>query len=169
MSKPIKIYKPRPVSPLLLLAIGVGIPLIIFRNIGGDILEPPVLVLVGALSVGLASYVGVFAGRKWIHLYDDRLEIRGPISNLLLRLFGLDLCVDKISYREVVALGRCAYESKRGSYLIIHRARGRKRERFRLECTPLEKYLDLKAEVLKKIPPSCELYSLKGLGVRGPW
>jgi hypothetical protein len=121
------------------------------------------------LSVGLGLYFGVFVGRKWVLLYNDHLEIQGPVANLLRRAIGASLWTDVIRYRDIIALGRWMYEPRGGSYLIIQQSRERKAERFRVGFGPIDKYLEFKAELLKRIPANCELYSSKGFSKRYPW
>ena len=169
MENPIKVYEPRRASLLAFLGVAAGVVLIIFRNVGWNILEPPVFILVGVLSVSGGLYIGVIGGRQWVYLYEDHLEVCGAIGNFLQRRLGGGVLTSKIAYRDIVALSRRLYESPRAGYLEINqRTEEQKTKRVRV-AIPRAKYLDLKAELLKRIPPGCELYSTKGYGKPGPW
>jgi hypothetical protein len=165
---PIKVYTPEP-SRLYLLVIGlVTAPLIILPRIGVDLFEPPVLIFVSALSVGLGLYVGVFTGRQWVYLYDDRVVLQGPAAHLLQRMFRLPAWRTTVYYRDITALGRSPYEAK-GSFLVLHRVGRVTGRKFFVACASREQYFDIKAELLRRVRPECKLYLWKGFGRRGPF
>jgi hypothetical protein len=156
-------------SLFLLLWAPFALLVVVFRHVGMDAFDRLVLTFIAVVGGGLGVFVGCFAGRKTVYLYEDHLEVRGPLATVAHRHFRLSLWTARIFFRDIVALGRSAFEPPQGSFLIVHRKLGSRTRKFTLEGVPLAKYLDLKSELLKRIPPGCTLYSTKGFGTRGPF
>jgi hypothetical protein len=165
--QPIKAYAGK-VSYLVIFLGTVGILLFLQRRVGAGFFDPPVLVFSAIVSV-IAGMLGGLGGRRWVALYEDHLELRGPLSRLLKWGLGLDVWVRRIPYRDIVRLGRFFVEGPRGSYLIIHHRSGSRTRRFRVEVVGRERYADFKAEMVKRVAPGCELYSTKGFGKPRPF
>jgi uncharacterized membrane protein len=141
-----------------------------YPQLGTLVFSPLALISFGVFSVlmGLLGvYIGFFADRKWVYLYEDYLEIQGPLSMLAERRLGLLPGRRTILCREIESLGKREPEDQ--GYLIIGTRYGPGWGRLSICCSDFENYQDLKAELLKRVPPACERYTLKPLGRRGPW
>ena len=162
-------YRKPPSNLAVFLAVTLGIGLFLLRQVGREILWPPILVLVAGIALGIGILVGFFGGRRAAYLYQDRIEIRGPLAILAYERFGIRIWTAQVPYQSIVALGRGGVESPRISFLIIHQRVGSRTRKFRIDVVPLDKYLDLKKELLARIRPGCELYSALGFGRKGPF
>ena len=127
--------------------------------------------LLGLIYVGLA-YIWFFGRTVWVYLYEDRLEIRQPLSKLLKDRFGFSPSRPKIIYfREIEAMRKTVEGT---ALLIIKDGPIWKQRKFPIPHLDfgretMENYKDLEDELLRRVPPTCDLYSLNWLGGRTPF
>ena len=85
-ASPIKLYVPRPAGNRFLRAAGpslVVVALFYYFVIRGNPAAASAAAFVAALVLGSAVYLDVFSGRIWVYLYEDGLQIQGPIRHVL--------------------------------------------------------------------------------------
>lgn len=169
-------YEPRPftLKALRLFLPGVALVCLIYLFMD-DPLKRLGLTIALAFAAGSGLYLDVFAGRAWVHLYEDYLAFQGPMSHYLESSFGWRISRTRIPYQRITALGRAAAEQGtslpdgKGFFFVVHRRRGWRRRKFFIPCKGSEQYRDLLAELLKRVPQDCTLYTWKPFGRRGPF
>jgi hypothetical protein len=130
-----------------------------------------VIGLIG-LGIGLliAGYLELFAFRLWVYLYDDRLEIHPSLAKLLQDRLGITLYRPKVVYyREVRGLRRTRGFGGYNALVVIKKPKPWHRCEYGIPYLGVENFADLEAELLRRVPPTCELYSVNFLGHRGPF
>jgi hypothetical protein len=165
-----KVYGPSRcrISPY---TIGVVFALgVVTAKYGKEVLSP---VGLSAFTVGisLAAYMEFFGLRLWVSLYENRLEIRTALSKLIHDRFGLALCKPVvIYYGQIKALRKTRGFGGFNALGILLRQQMRgQRAGYGIPYQGVKDYADLEAELLRRVPATCELYSVDFLGHRGPF
>jgi 4-amino-4-deoxy-L-arabinose transferase-like glycosyltransferase len=94
----------------------------------------------------------VFGERRWVHLYEDRLEIRDSLSKGLQDRMGIVLCKPQVVYfREVKGLRHV--RGFGGKLLQITRvSHPWQRMRISIPVSSVQSYADLETDILHRIP-----------------
>lgn len=165
-----KVYKPPPYRPGWYV-VGVAAALVaVFLRYGQDVLSGPRLI---GLSFGVLclAYIEFLGFRLWVHLYSDHLEIRTALSKLIQD--RLDTSIGKrviIQYRQIKALRRTrGFGGFNALGILLRERKPWQRPGYGIPYQGVENYADLEAELLRRVPPTCELYSVNFLGHRGPF
>lgn len=144
------------------------IVLIVVR--GGARIVSPAGFIVTAIVLLLAAYLEFYAFRVWVHLYDTHLDVYPSLSKLLAERCGLPLGRPiRIYYREIKALRRTRGFVGYNALVVVRGRRLGWRSAYGIPCQGVENYSDLEKELLQRVPPNCELYSMNILGRRGPF
>lgn len=132
-------------------------------------LSPTGLIVMSVVLV-VAAYLEFFAFRLWVYLYDDRLVIHPSLAKLIRDHFGITLYTPKIiHYREITGLRRTRGFGGYNALVVIKEPRPWERCEYGIPYLGVENFADLEAELLRRVPPTCELYSMNFLGHRGPF
>jgi len=136
----------------------------------GDVLSPVVLLGV-CLGLLVTAYLHFFARQRWVSLYDDRLEIQTALAKLLQDRWGLARARPiVIYYPQIQALRRArGFGGYNFLALLLRDRRPGQRAGYVIPYHGVEDSADLEAELLRRVPPTCELYSVNFLGHRGPF
>lgn len=136
----------------------------------GDRTLSPVGLLGLGVGLTIGAYFALFAFRVWVFLYDDRLEIHPALAKLLHDRLSLPLYRPKtVRYRDIVGLRRTRGFGGLNALVIVRRAPRWQRSEYGIPRLGVADYADLEAELLRRVPPDCELYSVNVLGRRGPF
>lgn len=129
---------------------------------------------VGLIATSIAflifAYLEFFAFRLWVYLYDDRLEIHPSLAKLIHDRLGITLYAPKIiHYREITGLRRTRGFGGYNALVVVRRPRRWRRNAYGIPYLGIQEYDDLERELLRRVAPTCELYSVDFLGHRGPF
>jgi hypothetical protein len=150
-------------------AVGAALVTVLLRY-GQDVLSARRLI---GLSVGLLclAYIEFLGFRLWVYLYSDRLEIRTALSKLVEDRLGMTLGKPVvIYYGQIKALRRTrGFGGFNALGVLLRERKPWQRPGYGIPYQGVENYADLEAELLRRVPPNCELYSVNFLGHRGPF
>jgi hypothetical protein len=174
--RPTKTYAPRRIAFEALRYAAPGAVLVCFVYlITDDPLKRLGLTVAVVFALGSALYLDVLAGRSWVYLYDVHMDFQGPISHYLESALGRPLGRARIPYQRITSLGRSEYKERalfskgKGCFLVVQRGTGLRGRKFFIPCNEYEQYVDLKNELLRRVPPGCRLYTWKPFGRKGPF
>jgi hypothetical protein len=163
-----KIYKPSGGGGVLYAAailFGLCVGLLergtwIFLSLGG---------LTGTgIGMLIVAYVVFFGSRWWVYLYDNHLEIHPRLAKLIKDHLGTSLYTPKIIYyQQIQALRRTRGFGYYNALVIL--LKDRKRSKYAITRRGVENYADLEAELLRRVPPTCELSGVDFLGHDRPF
>ena len=164
------VYGPSPYRPgWYVVAVGAAL-IAVFLRYGQEVLSPPRLI---GLSVGLLclAYIEFLGFRLWVYLHSDRLEIRTALSKLLEDRLGITVSKPiVIYYGQIKALRRTrGFGGYNALGVLLGERRSWQRPAYGIPYQGVQNYADLEAELLRRVPPTCELYSVNFLGHRGPF
>lgn len=170
---PLKVYQPRPVSARVLQVVGPSVIVVLLVClVSGSEFAVPAASFVVAILLGGAVYLDVFSGRVWTYLYEDRLEIQGPVGHWLEALVGWRVGRATIPYQKITSLGCSESEGSNilgtGDFLVVQHRRWLWRRKFFIPCKSLDRYQDLMEELTRRLPQGCDLYRWKPFGRREP-
>ncbi len=151
-----KIYRPTGESlPIFLFALGGGIAYAYLMTATVDTYFWRGVVIGGVIMVAFA-FLG---GREWVYLYDDRLEIRRYLVKLIEDQLGVTLLKPRvIHFRHIIRLQQTFALPFWGRYLVITLPAERWGERnYSIHRDRVENYQDLEADLLRRVPPGCQL------------
>lgn len=150
--------------------VGAVVALTVMVLRGGERTFSPVGVISILITLLVLAYLALFAFRLWVYLYDDRLEIHPSLAKLIQDRLGITLYKPKIiHYRDITGLRRTRGFGGYNALVVIRRARRWQRSEYGIPYLGVNEYADLEAELLRRVPPTCELYSVNVLGHRGPF
>ena len=135
-----------------------------------DIFSPGGLSVLG-FGLVFTAYLDFFGLRRWVYLFDDRLEIQTALAKLLQDRWGLARARPiVIYYPQIQALRRArGFGGYNFLAVLLRDRRPGQRAGYLIPYHGVEDSADLEAELLRRVPPTCELYSVNFLGHRGPF
>jgi hypothetical protein len=75
-----------------------------------------------------------------------------------------------VYYRQIVTLRRSrGFGTHNALAVVIGKRNPGQRVAYGIPCRGVKNYADLEAELCRRVPPTCEFYSLNFLGHRGPF
>ncbi len=127
--------------------------------------------LIGTAVGFLIPAYMIFGARLWVYLYEDHLELHPRMARCVKDHLGVCLYTPKVVYyRQIRALRRSrGFGAYNALVVLIGERRAWQRSEYGIPVQGVENYADLEAELLRRIPPTCELYSMDFLGHRGPF
>jgi hypothetical protein len=119
----------------------------------------------------IPAYLVFFGFRLWVYLYDGHLELHPRLAKLIKDHLGISLYTPKvIYYRQIEALRRTrGFGGVNALGILLKDRKSWQRTGYGIPYQGVENYADLEAELLRRVPPTCELYSVNFLGHRGPF
>jgi len=165
-----KVYEPSPyrIGPI---TAGATFALaVVLLKYGEDLLSPAGIIGFG-VGITLVAYLEFFGLRLWVYLYDNRLEIRTALPRLIEDRLGLAVAKPTvIYYGQIKALRRTrGFGGFNALGILLRERRPWQRPGYGIPYQGVDNYADLEAELLRRVPPTCELYSVNFLGHRGPF
>jgi hypothetical protein len=124
--------------------------------------------LIAILAV--CAYISFFSWKAWVFLYEDRLEFEFAFTRLIRERFGIALSKRRTVFFRTVRGLRKMHGFGAFNFLVIiwQTSSGEKRE-YGFPYLTLQDYPELEAEILRRIPANCELYSTGFTARRGPF
>jgi len=116
-------------------------------------------------------YLDFFALRRWVHLHDNFLEIQTVFGKWCQDHLGIDGAGRAvIHYRQIRALRRMQGFGGFNLLCILLAEPGPgKRQGYNIPYHGVEGVMEIEAELLRRVPATCERYSVSFLGYRGPF
>jgi hypothetical protein len=123
-----------------------------------------------AAILGIGAYISFFSWKAWVFLYEDRLEFEFAFTKLVRERFGIALSKRRTVYFRTVRGLRKMHGFGAFNFLAIiwQTSTGEVRE-YGFPYRTLQDYPELEAELLRRIPANCELYSTGFTARRGPF
>jgi hypothetical protein len=120
--------------------------------------------------LALCAYISFFSWKAWVFLYEDRLEFEFAFTRLVRERFGIALSKRRTVYFRSVRGLRKMHGFGAFNFLVIiwQDSTGEVRE-YGFPYLTLQDYPELEAELLRRIPANCELYSTGFTARRGPF
>lgn len=164
-----RIYKPRAGGGGVFAGVGLVVLSLGFLKYGDWIFS--VSGLIGSCAGLLIAAYLVFGSRPWVYLYGDRLELHPRLAKLIKDRLGVSLYTPKvIYYRQIGALRRTrGFGGLNALGILLKNRKSWQRPGYGIPYLGVENYADLEAELLRRIPPGCELYGIDFLGHRRPF
>jgi hypothetical protein len=120
--------------------------------------------------LAVCAYISIFSWKAWVYLYEDRLEVEFAFTKLTRERFGIVLSRRRtVFFRAVRSLHKMRGFGAFNFLGIIAVAPGGKVQGCSFPYLTLQEYPELEAELLRRIPPNCELFSIGFTGRRGPF
>jgi len=117
-----------------------------------------------------AAYLAFFCWRVWVFLYEDRVEVEFAFTRLIREHFGIALSKRRaVFFRHVSALHKMRGFGGMNFLGIIGSTPTGEGRGVSFPYLLLEDYAELEAELLRRIPANCELYSTGFTARRGPF
>jgi hypothetical protein len=124
--------------------------------------------LIAILAIG--GYICFFSWKAWVFLYEDRVEVEFAFTRLVRERFGIALSKRRtVFFRHVNALHKMRGFGGYNFLGIIGSTPTGEERGVSFPYLLLEDYAELEAELLRRIPSNCELYSTGFTGRRGPF
>lgn len=137
---------------------------------GGERTFSPIGVFSIFITLLVLAYLALFALRLWVYLYDERLEMHPSLAKLIRDRLGISLYTPKvIYYRDITGLRRTRGFGGYNALVVVRRPQRWRRNAYGIPYLGVQEYDDLERELLRRVPPTCELYSVDFLGHRGPF
>ncbi len=116
----------------------------------------------------IGAYAAFFGSRWWVFLYDTHLEIHPRLAKLIKDRLGLSIYTAKsIYYHRIKALRRTRGLGYYNALIVV--VGDHKSSEFPITRMGVENYADLEAELLRRVPPTCELSGTDFLGHKQPF
>ena len=123
--------------------------------------------LFGFLAMGIMTLALYSGNRRWVLLYDDRLEIHGILGKLLRDRFGLSLVKPTVIYYRGIRILQGLGEH--GNLTIAQRNTDGQWKEYLISCVQIENHADLEAALLRRVPAHCELHPDPQRYIQLPW
>ncbi|MCX5734164.1 MAG: hypothetical protein NTW68_07550 [candidate division NC10 bacterium] len=122
-----------------------------------------VLSMSGFIAMGvvalLSAYLWFFVIRQWVYLYDSHLALHPRLAKLIKDHLGYSFYTPKVIYYQQIT--RLRRSRGLGAYnaLAIFYTGGKHSEKrgAGIHYSGIENYPDLETELLRRVPPTCEL------------
>jgi hypothetical protein len=169
-SSPPKIYRPKTGGVASFAVVMVLVTALRFFQDRSLVTSIHGLVIIGVVVLGMA-YIFLFGTRLWVFLYDTHLALHPRLAKLIKDRFGVSLYTPKvIYYRQIKTLRRSRGLGGFNALAIMFTGGKRSElEAYGIPYLGVENYADLEAELLRRVPPTCELCGIDILFRKRPF
>ena len=151
----------------------VSVAVVIIKYGGGILgtLLSPGGAVVLCFAVWFSVYLDFFALRRWVRLHDQFLEIQTVFGKWCEDHLGIDGAGRAvIYYKQIQALRRTqGFGGFNLLGILLGQHGPRRRQGYNIPYSGVEGVADIEAELLRRVPATCERYSVSFLGHRGPF